>query len=132
MGQVKLDDFQNASASFRRRNPQVAGAGSLVLEPKPGRGVEKERKLHDRIWAECHRRGWIVVHSRTDRVSTVAVGTADFIILADSCRTFAVEVKTGRGKLRTEQRAWMAWAHKLGHRAGLVHSMEEFFEFIGK
>src|SRR5437762_10432401 len=88
--------------------------------------VRRERGLHDEITFECNRRGWLTVHSRMDVPSTVQVGCPDFLILADRGRTFLVEAKSRDGKLRQEQRAWLAWAAKLGHKATVCRSLDEF------
>ena len=92
--------------------------------------VRRERGLHDEIIFECNRRGWLTIHSRMDLPSTVQVGCPDFLILADGGRTFLVEAKSRDGKLRPEQAAWLAWAHKLGHRAAVVRSIGEFIHFL--
>lgn len=102
--------------------------------PAPARSAGKvetrEADLHDQILAECRRRGWLVIHSRMDKPSTVQIGSPDFVVAADRGRTFYIEAKARTGKLRPEQRAWLAWASRLGHRAAVVRTLPEFIELI--
>jgi hypothetical protein len=85
-----------------------------------------ERDLHEQILAECRSRGWIAIHSRMDRPATVAIGSPDFVILADRGRVFIIEAKSAKGKLTKEQAALRCWAEKLGHTIHLMRSYEEF------
>src|SRR5213079_131545 len=75
-------------------------AGALALAAAESYAVRRERGLHDEIILECNRRGWLTIHSRMDRPSTVQVGSPDFVIIADNRRTFLVEAKSRSGKLR--------------------------------
>jgi len=90
----------------------------------------RERGLHEEILLECSRRNWLCVHSRMDVPSTVSVGCSDFVVLADDGRTFLVEAKSRQGKLKPSQAAWLAWASKLGHKATVCRSLQEFVEFV--
>ena len=126
---MKLDDFKNASASFQRLNPHVAGA---VPDGPVSRSAESERKLHEQILEECKQRGWLVLHSRLDRPTTTAIGSPDFCVFADGGRVFLFECKIGSAKLRAEQRAWLAWAQRLGHKAAVIRSLDEFVELTRK
>jgi len=94
--------------------------------------VEKERDLHDAIMAECRHRGWITIHARMDRPSTLEVGSPDFIILGSRGRVFIIEAKSKTGKLTKAQQILRAWAHKLGHEIVEVRSKEQFMHIIGK
>ena len=105
-------------------------AGRDVVD-KPPCNVS-ERDIHDEIESYCRARGWLIVHSRMDMRTTCAVGTPDFIIFADRGRKFNVEVKRPGQKLRPEQAAWGAHAHRLGHHYAVVHSMKEFEEEVLK
>ena len=100
------------------------------LNPQNSIAVTRERGLHDEIQLECNRRGWLTIHSRMNLPSTVQVGCPDFVILADGGRVFLVEAKSRDGKLRPEQRAWLAMAARLGHKAAVVRSIEEFRKFV--
>jgi hypothetical protein len=93
-------------------------------------GEAKESDLHDKIMAECKRRGWLTVHSRMDRATTNASGVADFIIYADSGRVFTVEAKSTTGKLSTPQMAFMKHLEVLGHKCHAVRSYREFLQLI--
>jgi len=98
--------------------------------PVPADACEDESKLHDEIRAECRRRGWMVVHSRMDRATTVAVGVPDFVIAADSGVTFWVEAKAKRKKMTLEQLACAAQLNKLGHRFFCVWNYQQFLDCI--
>ena len=89
-------------------------------------GVAREIDLHNDILSECRRRGWLVIHGRTDRPATVTVGSPDFVILADQGRTIYVEAKARREKRSMEQLAFHAWAARLGHTIHVVRNMDEF------
>lgn len=108
---------------------QMLARMNRAKDPEVQPCVERERGLHDEIIFACKQRGWLTIHSRMDMPSTVAVGCPDFVILADGGRTLLVEAKSRTGKLRPEQRAWLAWAEKLGHRAAVVRSIKEFLDF---
>jgi hypothetical protein len=105
-----------------RQPPDTEQLASLAKSPP-------EKNLHERILAECAARGWLVIHSRLDLPSTVGVGVADFAVFLDQGRVILVEAKSKNGKLRPEQRAWLAWATKLGHRCLVCRSLDEFLKF---
>jgi len=93
-------------------------------------GVSHEKELHNLILAECKRRGWLTIHARLDRPSTIEVGTPDFVILAENGKVLFIECKTSRGKLRPEQQAFIAWANKLGHTVHVIRSFKDFQQLI--
>ena len=100
---------------------------NLVITPADLR----EKKLHDRILAKCAELGWIALHGSMAHASHRTIGEPDFIIIADRGRTFLVECKRAKGgKVRPEQAALLAWAAKLGHRATVCRSFEEFLKFV--
>ena len=70
-----------------------------------------------------------MIHSRTDMPTTVGIGVPDFAIFCGGGKVLLMEVKTRDGKLKPEQRAWLAWAERLGHRAAICRSFEEFLKF---
>jgi hypothetical protein len=86
----------------------------------------READLHDSILAVCRARGWLPVHSRMDVPQTAGVGTPDFVVALPGARVVWVECKAAKGKLTTEQAAWLAGLRRLGHRAEVVRSLEEF------
>ncbi len=90
--------------------------------------AQSEAKLHDEILTYCRSKGWRVVHSRMDRPSTSGVGSPDFVVAVDGGRTIWVEAKTRKGKLTTEQEAWLMALKALGHHAWVVRSLSEFVE----
>lgn len=62
---------------------------------------------------------------RTHRFG-LAVGSADLIgVLAPSGRLIALECKSPTGRLRREQRSWLAVVRKFGGFACVVRSVEE-------
>lgn len=93
-------------------------------------GEAKESDLHDKILAECKRRGWVAVHSRMDKATTTASGVFDFIIFADKGRIFVVEAKSKIGKLSPAQSAFMCHLSNLGHGSAAVRSFREFVQWI--
>ena len=93
-------------------------------------GVEKESVLHEQIFAECRRRGWIALHGSMSERSHRTLGEPDFEIWADGGRTFHVECKSRTGKL-TEEQYTLCWhAKKLGHKVHVVRSFEEFLSVV--
>lgn len=116
-------------AAGRRRALGPGGAqGPTTLEEQVPAGQEGE--LHEKILAECNRRGWYVVHSRMDQATTQSKGVLDFIIAADRGRVLWVEAKTKKSKPTTEQAGTLFWLARLGHRCTVVRSMAEFLDFI--
>lgn len=61
-----------------------------------------------------------------DRPATVAIGSPDFVILANKVRVFIIEAKSAKGKLTKEQAALRCWAETLGHTIHLIRSFDEF------
>ena len=89
-----------------------------------------ESELHQLILDNCRVRGFRVLHARMDRPATCGVGTPDFVIALPGGRTLWVEAKARKGKLTSEQQAWMAALRVLGHRALVVRSFEEFITAV--
>ncbi len=102
-----------------------AGTPAPTLNP-----VSLEADLHERIEAYCKGKGWLVVHSRMDRPSTVAVGMTDFVIAADGGRVFWVECKRKGSKPTPAQLGTIAWLQKLGHKSAICWSMEDFVKLV--
>lgn len=105
-------------------SPPSAIAKGIVKGPL--KHSEDEAELHEAILAYCRSKGWRVVHSRLDRPSTAQIGTPDFVIATYDGRTIWVEAKTRKGKLSTEQNAWLMALRSLGHHAGVVRCLQEF------
>ena len=105
--------------------------GQRVTVARPsGQGCSDESGLHDAILGYCRARGWRVHHSRMDRPATCGVGTPDFAIAMPGGRTVWIECKTAKGKVSTEQAAWIADLRKLGHVAHVVRSFTEFLQVV--
>ena len=82
--------------------------------------------MHEAIFDECRRRGWIALHGSMAERTCRTLGEPDFVILADGGRVLFVECKSRSGKLSPAQAALKYHAEKLGHTVHVVRSMEEF------
>lgn len=116
--------------AYLMRESTRTGATSTLVVNK-AEHVESESDLHSQIIGDCKRRGWLWVHARMDKASHLTIGAPDFLIFADGGRLLMVECKTRTGKLRPEQQAFHAMAAKLGHKAHVIRSMEEFLTLAG-
>lgn len=96
----------------------------------PVAGVAVESDLHDEIYDECRRRGWIALHGRMDLRTGRTAGEPDFVILADGGRTLLVECKARSGKLSLAQAGLHAQARKLGHEVFVVRTLPEFLAIV--
>ena len=113
------------------RNKVRGPISDVTLEDRvPSDAEPREGDLHEKIEAECRRRGWCYVHSRMDRRTTTACGVPDFVVYGDGGRMWTFEAKSRSGKLSTEQRGFMAMAERLGHRIHVVRSLREFLEIV--
>jgi hypothetical protein len=99
-------------------------------QPIVSEGCEKESELHEQIFSECRRRGWIVLHGAMSERTHRTAGEPDFSIMADGGRRFDVECKTRTGKLSPAQSAMIHHAAKLGHTIHVVRSFEEFLKLL--
>ena len=93
-------------------------------------GPMLEASLHEEIFAECRRRGWIALHGSMAERTCRTLGEPDFVILADGGRVLFVECKSRSGKLSPAQFALKHHAEKLGHAVHVVRSMEEFLKLL--
>lgn len=84
--------------------------------------------LHEQIMRWCDQQWppWKYIHSRTDRKSTVALGSPDFVIFAPASRTLCLECKQPGRKRTPEQLGFALQMEKLGHKVWLVTTMQEF------
>jgi len=115
------------NAALMRHNARVAGKAEPAADvPR----ATTEARLHDEIIVECKRRGWYYVHARMDRPTTTALGVPDFIVAAKGGRTFWIEAKAARTKIRPEQIGAIHWLGTLGHVSKIVHSLQEFIDAI--
>ena len=105
-------------------------SGRWTVGRPEGRGqrseVSTEADLHEEIFSECRRRGWIALHGSMAERTCRTLGEPDFVILADGGRVLFVECKTRTGKLSPAQAALKFHAEKLGHTVHIVRSLEEF------
>lgn len=117
--------------TLARLNPHLFG-GSRVEGRGSKAAVSREAELHEEVFAECRRRGWIALHGSMAERTCRTLGEPDFVILADGGRVLFVECKTRTGKLSPAQAALKFHAEKLGHTVHVVRSMEEFFEVLNR
>lgn len=117
------------TATLARLNPHLFGGrtGRTGLT-----GAGRECDLHEEIFDECRRRGWIALHGSMAERTCRTLGEPDFVILADGGRVLFVECKSRAGKLSPAQAALKFHAEKLGHMVHLVRSMEEFFAVVNR
>jgi Holliday junction resolvase-like predicted endonuclease len=114
------------NATLARLNPHL-----FAPRPSPGTGgVPRESELHDQVFDECRRRGWIALHGSMAERTCRTLGEPDFVILADRGRVLFVECKSRSGKLSPAQAALKFHAEKLGHTVHVVRSMEEFLKLV--
>ena len=68
--------------TLRRLNPHL-----FAPRPSPGTGgIPRESDLHEKIFDECRRRGWIALHGSMAERTCRTLGEPDFVILADGGR----------------------------------------------
>lgn len=127
-------------AQLLARQKRIEQTGSVATSE----AVTRESDLHEQIFAECRRRGWIAFHGAMSERTARTCGEPDFIILGsrvDSAlglngetRMFPaiwlIECKTRTGKLSPAQQAISAWAAKLGHTVHVVRSFNEFLDVV--
>ncbi|MBI1178737.1 hypothetical protein GC207_14990 [bacterium] len=117
-------NFSNRSPSFVRLNPHLFEAWSAEAGTRDG--VSRESDLHDAVFDECRRRGWIPLHGSMAARTHRTEGEPDFVILADRGRALLVECKSRTGKLSPAQAALKHHAESLGHTVHVIRSLEEF------
>ena len=110
------------SAALRRLNPHLFAP----KQPAGTSGVSREAELHEAIFSECRRRGWIALHGSMAERTCRTLGEPDFVILANRGRVLFVECKTKTGKLSPAQEALKFHAEKLDHTIHVVRSLDAF------
>ncbi len=118
--------------TLRRLNPHLFGGPCGRPPVRNATGVVKEADLHEEIFAECRRRGWIALHGSMAERTCRTLGEPDFVILADGGRVLFVECKTRTGKLSPAQFALKHHAEKLGHTVQVVRSLDEFLQIASE
>ena len=120
------------TATLARLNPHLFGVRNAESEPdlpkRARNGVAREASLHEEIFDECRRRGWIALHGSMAERTHRTQGEPDFVILADRGRVLFVECKSRTGKLSPAQAALKFHAEKLGHTVHVVRSLRESLE----
>ena len=122
--------------TLRRLNPHLFGSQSSRTNGTHGTNlkgqdaVARESALHEQIFTECRRRGWIALHGSMAERTCRTLGEPDFVILADGGRVLFVECKSRMGKLSPAQFALKHHAEKLGHTVHVVRSLEDFFGVV--
>lgn len=107
------------------------GNGGFSKAPKavmgiPITGVEREADLHEQIFSECRRRGWIAFHGSMAERTHRTEGENDFHCLLPGGIVLFIECKRHGGKLSPAQFAMSHWMEKLGHKMHVVRSFDEF------
>ena len=110
-------------AGYWARNGQTRGTG------KTG-PTGREAELHEEVFDECRRRGWIALHGSMAERTCRTLGEPDFVILADGGRVLLVECKSRTGKLSPAQAALKCHAEKLGHTVQVVRSLDDFLKLL--
>lgn len=105
-----------------------------VREPSPSSGEAKEMDLHQKIINYCDSQWprWKYIRARSDRASTIAVGSQDFTVFLPDGRVLCIECKARGGKLSEDQIIWAKEMEMLGHAVHLVRSMDEFLQLINQ
>ena len=116
------------SDALRRLNPHLFGGERSEVRGQKGGGVPRESDLHEAVFDECRRRGWIALHGSMAERTCRTLGEPDFVILAAGGRVLLVECKSRSGKLSPAQAALKHHAEKLGHTIQVVRSLEEFLK----
>lgn len=99
---------------------QMQDISTLGKEPV---GEDDESRLHDQIYSFLRGAGvHAIIHSRMDRATTNAVGTADFLFVWGR-NAYAVEAKSKTGKLSPEQQGFLVAAKMDGWVTGVVRSL---------
>jgi len=116
---------------LRRLNPHLFGpCGRPQVGAATGSGGVREAELHEEIFDECRRRGWIALHGSMAERTCRTLGEPDFVILAGGGRVMLVECKTRTGKLSPAQAALKHHAEKLGHTVHVVRSRDELLNLL--
>jgi|SRR6516162_5900322 hypothetical protein len=117
--------------TLARLNPHLFRGQSSVGRG-PSSGVGREADLHEAIFSECRRRGWIALHGSMAERTCRTLGEPDFVILTDGGRVLFVECKSRVGKLSPAQAALRFHAEKLGHTVHVVRSFGEFLTSVSE
>ena len=104
-------------------------AGEMMPEKRVsgvvGGRVQRESDLHDDIERHCREKGYLYIHSRMDRESTIQVGHPDWTIFMPDHKACFIECKKRGAKATTGQLSKIAHARKLGFVAEIVDNFED-------
>mgnify|MGYP001366367918 CR=1 FL=1 len=127
-----MNEFTSAWLAGRLARLSQTGGTSRTSGTGPtGReAVVRESELHEEIFDECRRRGWISLHGSMAERTCRTLGEPDFVVLAGGGRVLFVECKSRTGKLSPAQAALKCHAETLGHTVHVVRSREEFLELL--
>ena len=129
---IKLDKI--ADPRLRARIEQALGvSGGDPHPPCTGGAVahsSPESDLDEKVGDYCRAKGWYFIRARTDRRSTVAVGTPDYTIAAHGGRMLFLELKRQGGKATPAQQAAIAQLRKLGHLAYVVDNWPDALRLL--
>jgi hypothetical protein len=114
--------------TLAKLNPHLFGTRNAECGAR--NGAVREASLHEEIFDECRRRGWIALHGSMAERTCRTLGEPDFVILADGGRVLFVECKSRSGKLSPAQAALKHHAEKLGHTIHVVRSLDEFLKLL--
>ena len=114
--------------TLARLNPHLFTVGPAGHGGRTG--TVREAELHEEIFDECRRRGWIALHGSMAERTCRTLGEPDFVILAGAGRVLFVECKTRTGKLSPAQAALKHHAEKLGHTIHVVRSLDDFLNLL--
>ena len=114
--------------TLAKLNPHLFGARNA--ERGARNGTARESDLHEEIFDECRRRGWIALHGSMAERTCRTLGEPDFVILANGGLVLFVECKTRTGKLSPAQAALKHHAEKLGHPIHVVRSLDDFLKLL--
>jgi len=127
-------EFSRASESFKKANPHIFAEENVVEAPdsKPSKEQAKsEKELQDQIAGHFEIAGTVVVRSRMDKKTSVAVGIPD-LLFALKGAPVAMEVKLPGEKLTKEQEKMMANMKKNGWLCHVVYSYDQAVEIGNK
>lgn len=101
---------------------RLAGYAEPLAERETGKGG-----LHQQVLAYCDSKWprWMVIYARTDKPSTLPVGSPDLTILLPNGKLLLVELKAKGKKPTTDQMAWHIQAKMIGHKVHVVRSLDE-------
>jgi len=128
---IDLHNARVLAGRLRKPLPDAPKASNSLpaLDLPSFDGLEKD--IHAKIIEECGKRGWYFIHSRTDKRTTQAIGTPDFVIATFTAVWF-IEVKRKGTKPTREQAAIGIFLKHLGKNHAVVYSVEEFLSIVGE